>query len=106
MVKKRTAEDGEWIDLSAPSTGGTWQARFPALWEFLWDLEYDDGSSRSPGSLILFRDATRFKGCLTDKDASLIAFVTGDTPEGLLEALNVGLSDDTLDWRKQQKRRR
>lgn len=106
MVRKRTQEDGEWIDLSAPSTAGTWQSRYPELWGFLWDLAYDDGSQRRPGSLVLFRDALRLKACLSDKDADLVCFVTADTPDAILEALEVGLRDDTLDWRRQQKKRR
>lgn len=106
MVKKRIAESGDWIDLSTPSTGGTWEKRFPTLWAFLWDLEYDDGSVRSPGSVVFFRDAARLKACLSDKDAGLVSFITGDTPDAILEALEVGLSEDTLDWRKQQKRRK
>lgn len=106
MVKKRTQEDGEWIDLSAPSTAGSWAQRFPELWGFLWDLEFDDGSKRSPGSLVLFRDALRLKACLSDKDADLVCFVTADSPDALLEALERGLAEDTLDWRRQQKKRR
>lgn len=106
MVKKRAQESGEWLDLSQPSTAGSWLARYPHLWEFLWDVVFDDGSKRTPGSVVLFRDSLRLKACLSDKDADLVAFVTADTPDALFEALEVGIRDDTLDWRRQQKKRR
>lgn len=106
MVKKRSQEDGEFLDLSQPSSAGAWANRYPQLWAFLWDLVYDDGSKRAPGSLVIFRDALRLKACLSDKDAGLVTFVTGDTPEALLEAVERGLDMDALDWRVQQKKRR
>lgn len=106
MVKKRLQESGEFIDLASPSSAGSWQTRYPELWGFLWDLQFDDGSQRTPGSLVIFRDALRIKACLSDKDADLVTFVTADSPDGLLEALERGLSEDILDWRRQQKKRR
>lgn len=73
--------------------------RVPALWTFLTEGKYPDGSPRLPGSMTLFSDAGLIKAAVNDKDAQLSAFVSSGSLAGLLEAVEAGLQADSLDWR-------
>lgn len=106
MVRRRSDDDGEYIDLANPADAGEWGKAYPELWDFLFALEYDDGGARVPGSMVLFRDGPHLKACLSDKDANLVAFVSGNSPEALFRAIDTGLADDTLDWRAQRPARK
>jgi len=75
---------------------------FPQLIEFLVATRYEDGSPRVLPSLTIFYDAAALKACLNDRDQGLVAFISAASLTGLLEALEAGLSDDTLDWRLSQ----
>jgi len=76
--------------------------QFPAILEFLTATAWAPGEPRKPGTLTLFTDEGCWKGSLNDKDAERSAFVTGDSPEGVLASLERGLADDTLSWRSWQ----
>lgn len=73
--------------------------RLEHLFEFLCAETYEDGSARIPGTLTVFREGSMLKGCLNDRDQSLVAFVSASSFTGLLEALDAGLQADDLDWR-------
>jgi hypothetical protein len=73
--------------------------RFPALLEFLTATSWAPGEPRRPGTLTLFTDDGQWKASLNDKDGDRTAFVTGDSPEGVLVALEKGLQEDSLSWR-------
>jgi len=73
--------------------------RFPALLEFLTATTWSPGEARKPGTLTIFTDDGQWKGSLNDKDADRSAFVTADSPEAVLAALERGLQEDSLSWR-------
>lgn len=77
-------------------------ANHPTLISFLIDAKYDDGSPRQTGTLTISFDLGTFRGRLNDREAGEIAFVSSDGLAGLLEAAEVGLRDDRLDWRRDQ----
>jgi hypothetical protein len=77
---------------------------FPHVIEFLVETRYGDGTTRLPGSLSFFTEDGSLKACLNDKDQGLIVFVTGSGLQGLLLALERGLSQDCLEWRKAKDR--
>jgi hypothetical protein len=52
-----------------------------------------------PGTLLLFVEAGRLKGCLNDRDMARSVFVSAESLEGLLDAMETGLADETLEWR-------
>lgn len=79
--------------------GGGFGKAYPGLWEFMTSARYADGSPRVPGTLTLFVDAGSVKGCLNDRDQSLTGWASATTVDGLLEALEAGLTGDSLDWR-------
>lgn len=81
----------------------------PRLHEFLSCAVYDDGSARKTGTLLVFVDSGLLKACLSDRDVSQVAFASANSMAGLLEALEGGLLEESLDWRvagggKQRKR--
>lgn len=79
---------------------GEWERKAPSLSAFLCDLLWDDGTSRVPGSLLLFTGDGQWKGCLGDREAGIQAFVSALTPGKLMDALELGLAADKLDWRR------
>ena len=79
---------------------------FPALAEFLTATRWDNGDVRAPGTLTVFTDGPVWKVCLSDKDAGVVAFVTAESPDGVLLAANKGLETGSLDWRSQKDRPR
>lgn len=77
---------------------------FPHVVEFLVETRYGDGSNRLPGSLSFFTEDGMLKACLNDKDQGLIVFVSGSGLQGCLLALERGLQQDSLEWRKAKDR--
>jgi hypothetical protein len=90
-------------DASVKSLGDFVDERFsglyPVLAEYLASGSYEDGSLRQTASLTLFTEDGRLKACLSDKDNGRVGFISADSFLGLLEALEVALSEDSMDWR-------
>lgn len=80
--------------------------KYPLLAEFLqrelWTREEDvpwTDRVRQKGTLILFCEEGQFKACLSDKDSEAVAFASKKSFQALLETLEKGLANDSLDWR-------
>lgn len=71
----------------------------PGVFEMLTSRRYPDGSIRLPSTLLVFCEDGMFKGCLNDRDNQLTAWASSESFSGLLEALERGLSSDSLQWR-------
>lgn len=71
----------------------------PELHDFLLVGHWPDGSVRDRGTLLVFSDGGSLKGCLNDKDAGAVAFVTAETFQGVLKAANAALAEGKGDWR-------
>jgi len=84
---------------AAGSLGGAF-AKCPLLSGWLTETSWEDGATRTPGSLILFAQDGRWKAMLSDKDNDYIAFVCANDFAGLLGALEKGLEKGDLDWRE------
>lgn len=78
----------------------------PALAAMLFDEQYSDGKPRKTATLLLFADSGTLKACLRDRDVEETAWVSGSGLEGVLDALEVGLTEGRLDWRRDGKRKR
>lgn len=86
--------------VSAPlSPSGEFPILYPALYEFLTLTAWEDGTTRQSGSLTLFVDLGAWKACLNDKDASRVAFISGSSLDGVMQAAEAALVLSTLDWR-------
>jgi hypothetical protein len=71
----------------------------PVLWEYLSAAVYEDGSNRTPSSLLAFVELGLVKICLNDRDLSRTGWVSGVSLEEALIALELKLGDGSLDWR-------
>lgn len=76
--------------------------RYPMVWEFLTATVFSDGSPRTAPTLLFYIDGKLLKACLNDRAEGLVAFASGSSLTAILEALEAGLAEDTLDWRKSQ----
>lgn len=54
----------------------------------------------------MFAEDGKFKSCVNDREGGYYAFVSSDTLDGLLDALEKGLRDGSLDWRQSQGKKR
>jgi hypothetical protein len=84
--------------------GGGPDDRWPALSEMVCASRWPDGTARLTSSVSLFVFDGVVKGVLNDKDSGLAAWVSGDALESVLDALERGLQEDSLDWRRDGKR--
>lgn len=74
---------------------------YPALCEWMTSCVWpEDGSRRVLPVITLWLEETSWKACLKCKATSRICFVTGASPETLLAAVEAGLAEDRLDWRR------
>lgn len=73
--------------------------KYEAMHEFLALEKWEDGSDRETGTMSVFLDQGQWKARLCDRDGGLVAFVSSEGFTGLLDALEEGLRDGSLDWR-------
>lgn len=109
---KGTANAGRKMALSKPVAakennnflGGAVQsdaaALYPSLMEYITGENWDDGSTRTTASLLLFYEAGLFKVCLNDRATERTGWATGATPELALSSLDRMLASDGMEWRK------
>jgi hypothetical protein len=71
----------------------------PVLHAFMTQLE-EDGKARTPSSLVVFTEDGVWKGCLTDRDANVKLWRTGDNVQKLLQAFEKALASGQADWRR------
>jgi hypothetical protein len=98
MALKREAENRE-RRMRQAAPGDTLQG-CPTLVEYLTATTWDDGQERPTATLLLFTEDGVWKCCLNDRANSRSAWVSGDTPEGCITALEEGLSLGDLPWRR------
>jgi len=94
-------------DAAVESAGGPakikenlWTRSYPTLWEFLSTDTFEDGSARRLPTVTIFLGSDGLQACLNDREQGLAAFVTSNSMDGLWQALEKGLKDDSLDWRR------
>lgn len=90
------------VDRSPESLLGARQALGMHLLEEHWA----DGKPRKTSTLLLFLHEGRLKGCIRDRNTDETAWVSSDSLEGILDALEVGLQEGALDWRREGKRQK
>lgn len=75
-------------------------AGYDSLAEFLLQTEWPEGGGvRTTGTVLIFMDSGGLKAMLNDRDQSLVAFVTIEPSEGILQALTHAVESTTTDWR-------
>lgn len=76
---------------------------FPLLMAHCHDEAWDDGSPRTTSTLMFFSVNNSWRAMLKNRAEDTVAFVTSQTIEGCLVALESGLAGSGLDWRRDQK---
>ena len=100
---KRRAKEGTSADgaISSPPLCD-WSKKFPTVTEFLTLLRWEDGASRESGTVTLMYDDGMAKAAMNDRDGELSCFVSGKTFTALFHAMEKGLVEDSLEWRKKR----
>jgi hypothetical protein len=100
MLQRRREADRSALANCEPPAADSLAGKHPDLWEFVTRTTWDDGATRQPGSFTVFLDEGKLKGCLNDKDAGLVCFVTAAGLLELLRKLNGAVNDGASDWRQ------
>jgi hypothetical protein len=80
--------------------GGEFQKRWPALWEYLANGRWEDGSVRQRATLLFFLEDGLIKMCVTDRALERAMWCSSDDWDDLLDGCNRQLADDTAQWRR------
>lgn len=86
--------------------GDPLQAAYPQITEFLTAEVWEDGSSRQTATLTVFWEDARWKLCLNDRAVGRTGWVSGRSLSEALVALEAGLLEDDLDWRRKGNRKK
>jgi len=73
--------------------------KYPATWEYLSQLEWEDGTPRKLAKLSLSLVEGRWTACFVDADSNRLAFLSATTFTELMTALEKRLSSDSMEWR-------
>lgn len=75
------------------------RVKFPRLVEYLEEVKWDDGSKRETSTLMLLVEDGWLKACLNDRAMGCSLWVTADTVEAALDALEGHLERGDGEWR-------
>lgn len=89
--------------LSPPWDDDMFKEEYPAIFAFLYDTKYEDGSQRAPGSISIFVNGYSLKFAVNDKDRGVVAFVTAPTWAEMMQIVDDGIRNDNLDWKAASK---
>lgn len=76
---------------------------FPLLREYLCTTRWDDGKPRQTATLLLVTEMGAWKACLNDRACSRSLWVTAESYQGVLRAVEDALGSATPGWRPVQK---
>lgn len=106
FLQRRQAREGEFngdgVYIARPQD----MTMFPALLEFLTASRWPDGVPRQPGTLLMFFDQGKCKACLSDRDQSLVGFVTADGLADAILTVEHVLAAGEVDWRPMRPKRK
>jgi len=103
---RRTGSAASAGPTAAKVSGGDWEKWYPATVEWLSRSSWDDGSARSTGTLMLMWEGGSWKVWAHDRELSEGQFISGATPEQVLESLEKSLTTGVGDWRPDRKAKR
>lgn len=78
------------------------EMKWPNLFSHLFDEVYEDASKRATSTLLFFVERGILKACLNDRDTGRVVFISTGSISDALDALEAGLSEENLDWRKRR----
>lgn len=72
---------------------------YPATWDLLTTSKLQDGTVVRTMTVLLFIQDGWWKACLNDRQGEVSSFVSAETAVALLQAIEEGLAQDSLEWR-------
>lgn len=102
MKKPNVPVEGNGVGSPSRWSDEQFRREYPLLTAYLEDDTWDDGATRETSTLLVFVENGVLKGCFNDRAMSRSVFVSSGSLAGLLEALECGLQDNSLDWRAKQ----
>lgn len=89
--------------LDAPMVDETLRGWVPHIHDHLTEQVWEDGKRRMTSTLLIFCEGGMWKARLNDRAVKISAWVSGESWEALLEAIERGLAAESLEWRADRK---
>jgi hypothetical protein len=104
MGLSRPSDNPSPVRVAGAGVASAFAAGNPVLWEYLTADQYDDGSRRTPSSLLVFVESGVVKVCLNDREVDRTLWASGGSLEDALAALDLKAGDGSADWRSKDKK--
>lgn len=96
---KKPAASGRIQDNSTGFSDPVFRAAYPAVFEHLADTTWEGGGTRETSTMVLRVEGGRFNVALNDREAKASMYVTADTVEEAIQAIEAMLQTDNADFR-------
>lgn len=102
MLKKpaqtsaKTSNQECWMDKD-------FQQSYPTLHEYLTQTQWADRSPRITATMTMYYDGCSMVVAINDRDNERSAFVSAKDFTSLMDAIERGLSEDTLEWKNRKR---
>lgn len=97
--RREVSSDNEAGTPAAPEDSA-FAKSWPTLHAFLTETAWEDGSPRETAKISVWCEGGYWKGAINDQDREMSAYTSKTTFKGVLDSLEKGLVNDTLDWRR------
>jgi hypothetical protein len=98
MLKKTDVKSGK-NDKLACKLDKEFSSDHPALWDYLTQKLWEDGTERRTATLTIFAEDGLLKVCINDRDSARSLWASDETWAGTFEALEALLGDPKAPWR-------
>jgi len=102
FLRKRVATDAAGTQPVVLDPNKHGMAKLPALYEFLAAGQWDDGTDRETGTMLIWFDTGAFHCMLRDRDGGMVSFGSADGFSRLLDRMDEAIRGDTLEWRPER----
>lgn len=96
---KRPSADKLTGGIAVPWEDPWFKGEYPFLTEFLTATQYEDGTARATGTILLFVDNGCMKLVLNDRDNQRSAFIEKSELLEAFAAAEAGLRNESLTWK-------
>lgn len=97
---RREVSANDAIGTPAAEADTAFAKSWPTLHAFLTETAWEDGSPRETAKLSVWCEGGYWKGAINDQDAEASAYTSKTSFKAVLDSLEKGLVNDSLDWRK------
>ena len=102
FLRRNLPERADAPEIVVPDVVGD---ELPALVEFLSRTRWLEGDHREKGTILICWAEGRYRAWLHDRDGERSAWLSDPGLDGLLRAVDAGLRNDSLEWRRAVSRR-